>query len=65
MSNDSDDPEFDKLLAELEKEGEESAPIIVKQIQKAKDEKAQKQFDEYTDVGDDDIPDDETGDAFY
>ncbi len=38
MSQDSDDPELDKLLAELEKEGEEPKPIIEKQIKKNKEE---------------------------
>ncbi len=38
MSHDSNDLEMDKLLAELEKEGEESKPIIDKQIKKARDE---------------------------
>ncbi len=38
-TKETDDPELDKLLAELEKEGEASdKPIIYKQVQKAKDE---------------------------
>ncbi len=38
MSTNSDDPNFDKLLAELEKKGEEPKPIIEKQIKKNRDE---------------------------
>jgi len=38
MSTETNDPELDKLISELEKEGEESKPIIDKQIKKAKQE---------------------------
>lgn len=59
MSTDSDDPELDKLLAELEKEGEEPKPIINKQIQKAKDENREKEVHEWTDADNYDGPTDE------
>ncbi len=62
MPHDSDDPELDKLLAELEKEGEESKPIIDKQIQKAKDEK---KYDEYIDTTEKDYDGEIPEEAFF
>ncbi len=59
-TKETDDPELDKLLAELEKEGEVSEkPIIDKQIQKAKDENH--------DVKDKEIKDDddESGEDYW
>ncbi len=50
-NTDSNDPELDKLLAELEKDGEESKPLVEKQIKKAKDE--------LYDVGEKEIKDDD------
>lgn len=70
MSNkDSNDPDFDKILAELEKEGEESNVIIEKQVEKNKDEKKHKDengrdYDEYIDVSGE-PPEVETGEDFW
>ncbi len=59
MSNtDSNDEKLDKLLAEIEKDSEESnSPIIKKQIERAKIESSDDIDEDYSDVASDKIED--------
>lgn len=54
---DSSDPELDKLILELEKKGEESKPLLEKQIKKHQDEQNQTIDTTNQDYEDKEIPD--------
>ncbi len=46
MPTETDDEDFNKLLAELEKESEVSKPLLEKEIKKNKDEKKELNYED-------------------